>query len=419
MTPHHIVLVGGGHTNVQVLRAFAEKPEPGAALTLVSKRRKSPYSGMLPGHISGAYARDDMHIDLQRLADVTGTRFILGRAVGVDRAASTVVLSDGRAVAYDTLSLNVGIAPDLSHIEGADRYGIAVKPIGSFLERIDHLVSNASAEAMPRRVLVVGGGPGGIELALALKARMAAQFGQRKELNVGKIPPLELATTNCRAVDGPAVAACRDVVSVEPGKSKSQKPWVGLVTASGLAPSLNPRARRLTAASLARNGITVIERFKVAKVTSDGAKSVDGRFLAADAVILSTAARAPAWLSGLGLPVAADGSLITHQTLASTGDEAIFAVGDCGTVAGDRREKAGVYAVRQGPPLIENLRRRVRSTARKSYRSPRQILTILATGDGRAIAARGSWFAVEGTWAWHWKDWIDREFMSKFNDFRR
>ncbi|MFY8112594.1 MAG: hypothetical protein ACOVOC_00180, partial [Rhabdaerophilum sp.] len=75
------------------------------------------------------------------------------------------------------------------------------------------------------------------------------------------------------------------------------------------------------------------------------------------------------------------------------------------------REKAGVFAVRQGPVLAENLLRRAAGQALKAYHPQTAYLTLLSTGDGRAIAARGAFLALEGRWVARWKDWLDRRFV--------
>jgi pyridine nucleotide-disulfide oxidoreductase family protein len=376
MTEHRLVLVGGGHTHVQVMRALAERPQPGLAVTLVTDRLLTPYSGMLPGHVAGVYSHAEMHIDLGRLARVTNTALVTSSAVGIDRAARSLRLADGASVPYDTLSLNIGITPDLSGIAGAGEHGIAVKPISSFLDRLDQLLARAAAPDGPRSFVVVGGGAAGVELALALKARFAA-------------------------ID----AAGRPF-------------WIGLAASNGIVATLNPRVRRLARGAIDRHGVTMLDGFRAVEVNADGVRAADGRFVKADAVLISTAARVSSWLVGTGLPVSADGSVLTTPAMQAVDDASIFAVGDCGVVADDPRPKAGVFAVRQGPALTENIRRRLRGEPLQPHWPSSTFLTILATGDGRAIAGRGGWFAMEGRWVWRWKDRIDRSFMRMFSEFR-
>ncbi|MGE5202471.1 MAG: bifunctional NADH dehydrogenase FAD-containing subunit/selenide, water dikinase SelD, partial [Acidobacteriota bacterium] len=130
-----IVLVGGGHAHVHVLAAFAMRRVPGVRLTLVARELETPYSGMLPGIVAGLYEPREAHIDLLRLAAATGTRLIHAEAVGLDRAARRVELVGRPPIAYDILSLDIGIAPALGSMAGAKEHAIAVKPIGSFLEK--------------------------------------------------------------------------------------------------------------------------------------------------------------------------------------------------------------------------------------------------------------------------------------------
>lgn len=373
----NLVLVGGGHAHVQVIRAFAERPEPGLRVTLVTDRLLTPYSGMLPGHVAGFYSHADMHIDLERLARVSGMALVRSAANSIDRQSRLVMTDDGMVVPFDFLSLNVGITPDLSGIAGADKHGIAVKPISTFLGRLERLLDDALRPDGPRRIILVGGGAAGIELALALKARL-------------------------RVID----PAARPF-------------WIAIATSNGLVPTLNGGVQRRARAALARHGVKVLDRFRVVEVNPDGIRAQDGRFVAADAVLVSTAARAPAWIQETGLPTDSNGFVKIEQTLTVHDDPAIFAVGDCATVIDDPMPKAGVFAVRQGTALTENLRRAHRGMPLLPHQPDRNFLTILMTGDGSAIAGRGGWFALEGAWVWRWKDRIDRRFMRLFSDFRR
>src|SRR5205085_7510028 len=170
-----IVLVGGGHAHVQVLVAFGVQPEPGMRLTLIARDLETPYSGMLPGLIAGLYRHDEAHIDLARLAASTGARLIHAEAVGLDRVNKRVLLAGRAPLAYDLLSLDVGITPALGSIAGAAEHGIAVKPIGSFLAKFDALLARCRAPDGPRGIAVIGGGAGGAELLLSVRSRLLAE----------------------------------------------------------------------------------------------------------------------------------------------------------------------------------------------------------------------------------------------------
>ncbi|MBK9082470.1 MAG: FAD-dependent oxidoreductase [Rhizobiales bacterium] len=373
--PHHVILVGGGHTHALTLAALARRPEPDLRVTLISESRFTPYSGMLPGHVAGFYEYRDMHIDLQALAARAGASFLCGRVRGVDATRNEVSVEGAGPTGYDTLSINVGATPDVSGIEGAAQRALLVKPIAGFLERLEPTLAAAERAGGPRRFAVVGAGPAGIELACALRTRL-------------------------------------DAVAARCGAEPSR--FAVTLAGDGLAPSLNERARRLAAAALRRRGVAVETSFRAVAISPDGVRAADGRFIPAQAMLVASAARAPAWLAASGLPCGEDGSLRTSRTLQVVGFDGVFAVGDCARIEGHAREKAGVFAVRQAPTLTANLVARATGAPMRSHRPQSAFLTLLSTGDGRAIAARGGWFAAEGALAWRWKDRIDRRFMAQF-----
>ncbi|MGQ7790986.1 FAD-dependent oxidoreductase [Faunimonas sp. B44] len=379
----HIVLVGGGHAHVEVVRRFGNRRFPGVLMTLVSREGETPYSGMLPGLVAGHYRRGDIHVPLRPLCDAASAAFVAGEAVGLDLAGKAVRLKDGREIGYDLLSLDVGITPRLDGIEGAEAHAIAVKPIGQFLQKWEALEASALAPGGPRRIAVVGGGAAGFELVLAIRHRLRA--------------------------DAAAHGLDPDAFSFV------------LVTDGRLLAGQNGAVRRAAHRGLIGAKVALVEG---ARVTAIGAHAVHAGGLAVDAdiALVATEAAAPRWLQESGLVLDGDGFVAVARTLRSLGDPSVFAAGDCATMVDDPRPKAGVFAVRQGPPLARNLRRAAEGRPLAEYRPQRQHLSILSTGDCRAIAARGP-FKAEGGWVWRWKDRIDRRWIARYaaeaaEDFR-
>ncbi len=371
-----IVLIGGGHAHVGVLLAFGMAPEPGVDLVLIAKELDAPYSGMLPGFVAGHYALDECHIDLVRLAHFAGARLIHGEAIGLDRQAKRIELKGRPPVAYDLASIDTGITPLVDDIEGADRHAIAVKPVSSFAPRWNELEARALSPGGPRRITVIGTGAAGFELVLAARQALTAKAAAQG------IAPAEFSFT--------------------------------LIGSGALLGTHNDRARRLAAAELAMAGVTLVVGDGAIRIGPDHITLASGRTVPSDATLVTTRAKAPAWFEASGLDVDAQGFLAVRPTLQMRGDDDIFGVGDCASVIGHPRERAGVFAVRQAPPLTENLRLRARARAARPFAPQRRFLTLLSCGGRTAIAARGG-LAASGSWAWHLKDRIDRRFMDRFN----
>jgi selenide,water dikinase len=365
-----LVLVGGGHAHVHVLKCFGMRPVPGVRLTLIARDVETPYSGMLPGYVAGRYSFAECHIDLVRLARFAGARLIHDEATGLDRISRRVLCRAHPPIRYDVVALDIGSTPRHDDVPGAAEHATPVKPIAEFAARWEVLLGRAR-EAGQVRLAIVGGGAGGGELALAAQYRLRALLGT--------------------------------------------PPEVTLVTRDGLLPSHNPRVRRRFDRLLAARGIRVLTHNPVARVEPGRLVAADGSFVEFDEALWVTEAAGAPWLADTGLPLDGSGFLVVDETLRSPADAAVFAAGDIATMPGHPRDKAGVYAVRAGPPLADNLRRALAGRGLRRAVPQRQALALIGSGDGYAAASRGP-FAAYGRSLWRLKDWIDRRWMRRYTE---
>ena len=358
-----VVLIGGGHTHALFLRRWRMSPVPGARLTVINPGPAAPYTGMLPGYVAGHYQRRELDIDLVKLARFAGARIIFGRADGIDRDLKRVRISGRPDIAYDIASIDVGITSNLSEVKGFSEYGIAAKPLEAFASRWTEFL----AKPAPGPAVIIGGGVGGVELALAM------HHAQRT-----------------RQVD------------------------VTIVESDRMLVRLAPRARSALMRELTAAGIVVLEGRSLVEVSPTSVQLDNGTELAAELTVSAAGARPYDWLSGTGLHLT-DGYLTVDEQLRSITDPSIYAVGDCAYNEHAPRPKAGVFAVRAAPILAANISADLTGGRRRKFRPQKHYLKLISLGSRRAIAEKFGG-ALSGDWVWHWKDWIDRRFMDRLGN---
>ncbi len=386
---YDLLLVGGGHSHVHVLRSFGMAPIAGVRITVLAREVHTPYSGMLPGYIAGWHQWDDIHIDLGQLCRFAGARLIHDEAVALDLEQNRVHCQGRPPLRFDLLSINSGAQPvaieaqptcgeaqSLSSevqplsIEAQPSppvaLGVPVKPIGRFLPEWEAMRRNLGPRG---RLVYVGAGAGGMELALAA----------RRSLPKG---------------------VCISIVAEE------------------VLPGHSGAARKLLKAALAKADIELIAGLVNGVAPgalhfqdSAGAQSR----LAFDHLFWTTGVQAPAWVRDSALTTDAQGFIRVDKTLGSVSHEQVFAAGDIVHFSDRQLPKSGVYAVRAGPVLTDNLRRQLQGRRLRNFRPQRFALSLISVGDGRAVASWGMLAAV-GRWAWRWKLWIDRRFVARYQE---
>jgi selenide, water dikinase len=377
-----LVLVGGGHSHAIALKKFGMKPLPGVRLTLITDVAHTPYSGMLPGYVAGLYRFDDCHIDLRPLSQFAQAQMVLDRAIGLDLEQNRVLCANRPPIAFDLLSIDIGSTPTASPIPGALEHATPVKPISQFLHYWEQLVETVTQAPHQRLKLgIVGGGAGGVELALSVQAHL-----QRIYCAAGQsVTNLELHLFH----RGRRLLLDRN-------------PWVG----QQLGKLLSDR------------GLKLHLQESVSEVKPGLVRCESGLDVECDRVFWVTQAAAAPWLSKSGLATDAQGFIQVSDTLQSVSHPQVFAAGDVATMVNHPRPKAGVFAVRQGKPLFQNLRNALLNKPLKPFVPQKKYLILVGTGEGGAIASRDPFAFGPSPLLWRWKDHIDRKFMRQFTHLK-
>lgn len=373
-----LVLIGGGHSHVEVLKKFAMAPLPGVRISVVARDLHTPYSGMLPGLVAGLYSFEDAHVDLRPLCQFAGATLIHDEAFGLDLENQRVLFSGRPALDYDILSINIGSRQATQSVPGASEFATAVKPINRFMASWEKIIARVLSVPGRYRIGVIGAGAAGVEVILSMQHRL------RNLLEEHNRDPNDISLTLVSK-------SSRILASFDPG-----------VTA---------RFMRI----LKERDVAVITGVEAVKAGAERVQLSNGEHLDLDDILWVTEGGSQSWLKQAGLAVDANGFIELNDTLQSISHPRVFAAGDIANVGAHPRPKAGVIAVRQGRPLAENLRRALLGQSLKSFKPQKNMLALIGTGDRYAIATRGKWHA-EGKWVWRWKDWIDRRWMAKYNE---
>ena len=375
---NRIVLLGLGHTNAHILKQWRMQPIQGASLICVADYPVATYSGMMPGVLSGQYQAEDMEIDLVRLCAVSGVRLLVERVTSIDFQKRELLFDSRAPLRFDFLSVGIGSRPSQQGVAIAENARLlSIKPMQTFLQRLESAIQSASQRSQgdqPLRMHIVGGGVASIEIACCLRKRYQDKI-QAKQLSLN------------------------------------------LVVGDELGGGLLPKTRTLIQHELQHAGITIIQGKRVTSVTETSLQLDDQSQEPTDLVIWATQAVGSDFLRELSLPHDERGFLLTKPTLQSTGDDRVFAVGDSGTCPEHALPKAGVYAVRQGPVLWDNLTRAVAGKPLVPFHPQKRFLKLLNLGDGRA-AVEHLGVSKVGRWAWRLKDYIDRKFMRMYQDYQ-
>ena len=364
-----IILVGAGHAHLYVAAHASVLTREGVRLVLVDPGNFW-YSGLATGMLAGQYDAQADQVDPARLVERGGGEWVRDRLTRIDVERQTAVLASGNALKYDLLSLNIGSEVNARDLPGAERHVWTVKPISNLWRLRQHIEERLEKPRQPPlRVIVVGGGPTGCEVAACIDS-LARRRGASLQLT--------LVARSDRLLPGLPFGAAQRMTNI-----------------------------------LVHRGIDVLLSWPVEQIEEDAVIGADDRRLPVDVAVVATGLTAPTLLQRLELPLDGGDGVRVRPTLQSVADDRIFAAGDCASLEGHRLPKLGVFGVRQAPVLLHNLDASLKGRELKPYRPQRRYLMILNLGSGRALAVydRLYWLGRMSFWI---KDRIDRRFLTRY-----
>jgi len=360
----HLILVGGGHAHLHALSQARGILRRGHRMTLINPQPWHYYSGMAPGLLGGTYNAEELRFSLDEIAAKSGIETIWERVVRIDSQQRSLILASRRSVHYDVASFNIGSEVNSDIPVALQRRVVTVKPV----ERLSEIRQQIEAwpPGRPLRVVVVGGGTAGVELAGNLR-----RLVERNRL------------------DGRVV----------------------LVAGEELLPGWPVGQKAKIRDYFRRRSITMKEGIRVESYRDQVLELSNGEQLAYDFALVATGIQSPQLFRESSLSVGPDGGLNINPFLQSIDDPHLFAAGDCAYFGTMPLEKAGVYAVRQGPVLTHNLIAALEQRPLNTYSPQQKFMQILNLGDNRALLKRSP-LSLFGVLPWRIKDRIDRSFMA-------
>lgn len=384
----HLVLVGGGHAHAQVIKAlnWASRPS-NLKVTLIDQQASASYSGMVPGCICRLYSPEETLLHLEPLAEWAGIEFRNDKVIDIDLKNKIVYTADNPPLSFDCISMDIGsTSRGLDDTPGARDYTIPTRPISKLVERIDRSIEELESDARPR-VCVIGGGAAGVELSMSLNDRFQQKFPNKTQVTL-------------------------------------------LDSGTQLLPGESLKGRNALQRIMNQQGIQVVHRCRVDEISDDRIfATINGTptIVPYTHCVWATGAGAHPLARRLqekGLDATVNGWINVNEFLQSTSHPFMFAAGDCCHIDNMKNgspPKAGVFAVRAGPVLIENLtgylqqqhKKDHATTTLKPYVPQTDFLKLLVTGGGKALGFRFGQ-ALQGKWVMELKDKIDQNFMDLF-----
>jgi NADH dehydrogenase FAD-containing subunit len=367
-----LLLAGGGHAHMTILAHIRDLVREGHEVTVVQPSDFHYYSGMGPGMLGTTYTPDEIRFATRQVVESMGGTFVRDKVTHIAADERKVTLASGQTLEYDVLSCNAGSFIPFDNIHGDTSNIFTVKPIERLQEAQRAVISLCAARTRPH-VAVVGGGPAALEIAGNVRklARLRGRHAPRITLFAG-----------------------RQLLGRFPEKIQT-----------------------MARDSLTRQDIAINEDGYVDEIRN-GVIVQNGKHHHPDMVFVATGVRPSRLFADSGLPTGVTGGLLVNEWLQSVKYPEIFGGGDCIDFEPRALDKVGVYAVRENPVLLRNVRASLNGTRLQRFDPGGSYLLLFNMGDDTAIFSKGP-LMFRNWLGFLLKDYIDRRFMRHFQALER
>lgn len=354
-----IILAGAGHAHLLVLKNWLDQGyQPPEKTLLINSTSQAWYSGMMPGLLAGRYSETECAIELKPLCKKLGIELIIDDVIALD-ANQHQLKTRQRLFNYQLLSINTGGQPPSPDISKATIAIAPVKPFTRFIQAWQRWQNDPTIQ----KIAVIGGGAAAFEVSLALSQSLP---------------------------DKDMLVFCQTWLVQHPA-------------------SVAQKARE----ALQQSDVQLHENQSITGIQKDWLMSESQAIYQVDAVVLATGAAPLDWYQTAGLKTDKAGFIQINNHLQSQSHPNVFATGDAASLSGAAH--SGVYAVRQGPVLADNLKQHIKNRPLSIYRPQKNALALMALPEQNALM---SYFnvSVQGRLMGLWKNYLDTRFVRQFTE---
>lgn len=368
----NLVLAGGGHAHMMLLANIKEIVSSGHSVTVIQPSDHHYYSGMGPGMLSTVYSPDVIRFNTQFVVERQGGTFVKAKVTRFDPTEEKVYVDTGESYSYDVLSCNCGSYVPFDHISGNRDSIFSAKPIERLLEAQKKILNHCKNGSVS--IAVIGGGPAAIEIA-----------GNSYHL---------AKTTNCKSIS------------------------VTLFAGNKMMGGFSQKIQHIVRKTFADFAITIDESGYVEKIDDGTIFTENGKQHKPDIIFMATGVKPSSVFSASGITLGEDGGLPVNSYLQNPEFSNIFGGGDCIYHIPQPLAKVGVYAVRENPVLLHNVRAALDGLPLKLFDPGGNYLLIFNLGRGLGALQKGP-ITWGGKLSFVIKDYIDRKFMREFQELEK